>query len=88
MSSATANPLPPAIRCSKIISGFTAIFCITPYRRRLVPYLVDNGFYWHVLIAHAWIMHSHFHVDIGARGDLAFYANAVNREADWSRSKR
>ena len=55
------------------------------YRRRLVPYLVDNGFYWHVLIAHAWIMHSHFHVDIGARGDLAFYANAVNREADWSR---
>ncbi len=55
------------------------------YRRRLVPYLVDSGFYWHVLIAHAWILHSHFHVDIGAPGDLAFYANAVNRDADWSR---
>ncbi len=55
------------------------------YRRKLVAHLVNSGFYWHVLVAHAWILHSHFHVDIGAPGDLAFYANAVNRNADWSR---
>lgn len=54
------------------------------YRRRSVPYLIDNGFFWHILVAHAWILHSQFHVDIGAAGDLAFYANAVNKNADWS----
>jgi hypothetical protein len=55
------------------------------HRREFVPYLVANGFGWHLLVAHAWILHSQFHVDIGAPGDLSFYANAVNRDADWSR---
>lgn len=54
------------------------------YRRALVPFLVDSGFFWHVMVTNAWILHSQFHVDIGAPGDLAFYANAVNRDADWS----
>ncbi|HEY0266547.1 MAG TPA: hypothetical protein VGC16_07330 [Rhizomicrobium sp.] len=55
------------------------------HRLKIVPYLADNGFGWHLLIANAWILHSQFHVDIGAPGDLSFYANAVNRDADWSR---
>jgi hypothetical protein len=38
-----------------------------------------------MVIAHAWILHSQFHVDIGAQGDLTFYANAVNQNADWAR---
>jgi hypothetical protein len=54
------------------------------YRRQCVPYMIDNGFFWHILIAHAWILHSQFHVDVGAPSDLAFYANTVNRNADWS----
>jgi hypothetical protein len=55
------------------------------YRELLVQCGVDDGFFWHLVIAHAWILHSHFHVDIGAQGDLAFYANAVNLKADWSK---
>jgi hypothetical protein len=54
-------------------------------RRHLLPHLLAEGFYWHLLIAHAWILHSHFHVDIGVHRDLSFYSNAVNREGDWSR---
>jgi len=55
------------------------------FRELLVRCGVDDGFFWHLVIAHAWILHSHFHVDIGAQGDLAFYATAVNLKADWSK---
>ncbi|MEO8302462.1 MAG: hypothetical protein ABI608_11735, partial [Rhizomicrobium sp.] len=55
------------------------------HRYKIVPYMLENGFAWHLLIAHAWILHSQFHVDMGEPGDLSFYANAVNRDADWSR---
>lgn len=53
-------------------------------RMKLVQYLLDDGFFWHVLIAHAWVLHTHFHVDCGHQGELRFYANAVNKQADWS----
>lgn len=55
------------------------------YRSALVSALQKDGFYWHLLIAHAWILYSQFHVDSGAPGALRFYANNVNRDADWSR---
>jgi len=55
------------------------------FRELLVRCGVDDGFFWHLIVAHAWILHSHFHVDIGAQGDLSFYATAVNLKADWSK---
>ncbi|HXS07137.1 MAG TPA: hypothetical protein VN723_10120 [Rhizomicrobium sp.] len=55
------------------------------YRMKLVAEMLDDGFFWHVLIAHAWILYSQFHVDSGAPHDLRFYANNVNQDADWSR---
>jgi len=55
------------------------------YRMKLLPEILDNGFFWHVLIAHAWILYSQFHVDSGAPNALRFYANNVNQGADWSR---
>jgi|HubBroStandDraft_5_1064220.scaffolds.fasta_scaffold22118_1 hypothetical protein len=54
------------------------------YRRKLVPHIVNDGFFWHMLIAQAWILHSHFHVDAGEPGELRFYSNNANRDADWS----
>jgi hypothetical protein len=54
------------------------------YRQRLIGFITDNGFFWHVLIAHAWILHSQFHIDAGRQGDMKFYANAVNQNANWS----
>jgi hypothetical protein len=72
-----------------LLGNYLKLFRFFPqdveHRKKIVPYMVDNGFCWHLFIAHAWILHSQFHVDIGAPGDLAFYANAVNRNADWSR---
>lgn len=55
------------------------------YRRELLPHVLVDGFFWHLLIAHAWIMRMHFHVDAGRQGDLRFYSNTVNPGADWSR---
>ncbi|MGZ5920359.1 MAG: hypothetical protein ACXWLT_01170 [Rhizomicrobium sp.] len=55
------------------------------YRRRLLLEALDDGFFWHLLIAHAWILYSQFHVDAGEPNALRFYANTVNGDADWSR---
>ncbi|HEY4274665.1 MAG TPA: hypothetical protein VGM68_04220 [Rhizomicrobium sp.] len=55
------------------------------YRTRLLAVALEDGFFWHLLIAHAWILYSQFHVDSGQPGELRFYANNVNRHADWSR---
>ncbi len=54
------------------------------YRLQLVPHLTNDGFFWHVLIAHAWILHTQFHIDAGRQGEILFYANNVNQNADWS----
>lgn len=55
------------------------------YRRKLVPHLFNGGFFWHLVIAHAWILHSHFHVDVGRQGTLSFHSNTANPNADWSK---
>ena len=55
------------------------------YRRKLVPHVLNDGFFWHMLVAHAWILHSHFHVDAGEQGELRFYSNTANPQADWSK---
>ena len=55
------------------------------YRMKLVPEILEDGFFWHVLIAHAWILYSQFHVDSGEPNDVRFYANNVNQDADWSK---
>ncbi len=55
------------------------------YRAGQLSFALNDAFFWHMIVAHAWILHTQFYVDIGAPGDLRFYANAVNRDADWSR---
>jgi hypothetical protein len=55
------------------------------YRRALMSEIFDDGFFWHLLIAHAWILYSQFHVDAGQPNVLRFYANNINQNADWAR---
>lgn len=55
------------------------------YRLKQLTRTLQDGFFWHMLIAHAWILHTQFHVDIGEQGDINFYPNNANRNVDWSR---
>src|SRR3954471_12244839 len=42
-------------------------------------------FFWHLLLAHAWILATSFHVDCGNDGQLGLYTNLWNQKADWSK---
>jgi hypothetical protein len=53
------------------------------YRRTLLPVLSKEPFFWHLLIAHAWVLSSSFHIDAGKQGQLALYPNTCNPNADW-----
>lgn len=56
----------------------------THYRVALLPGLMNDGFFWHLLIAHAWILATSFHVDCGEPGQIRFYTNISNPNADWN----
>jgi hypothetical protein len=52
------------------------------YRKNLVPLLLQDGFFWHLIVAHSWVLHTSFHIDCGEPGDLRFFPNTLN--FDWS----
>ena len=54
------------------------------YRRALVAMMIEDGFFWHLAVAHAWILHTGFHIDCGEPGELALYPNTSNSAAQWS----
>jgi hypothetical protein len=54
------------------------------YRGKLVPVLLRESHFWTLAIVHAWILANSFHVDAGRPGQLRFYANHFNEQADWS----
>ena len=54
------------------------------YRQVLVPALMKEGYFWSLVIVHAWILANSFHVDAGSAGQLRFYANNFNQGSDWS----
>jgi hypothetical protein len=51
----------------------------------LLPAMLTDAFFLHLLVAHAWILATSFHIDCGAQGQLALYTNTYNATADWSR---
>jgi hypothetical protein len=40
------------------------------YRRKTAPLFVNDAFFWHMAVAHAWILANSFHVDCGRKGQL------------------
>lgn len=95
LADSKCGPYAHIVRYAKIFTGRFPLFANylrnyryfvndMDYRLKLLPFLLGNGFFWHLLIAHAWILHSHFHVDAGDQGDIQFYPNNVNQNADWS----
>jgi hypothetical protein len=67
----------------RYIENYGAFANDVAYRKGLVGMMLNDGFFWHLLVAHAWILHTSFHIDCGGSGDLAFYPNTVNADTDW-----
>lgn len=54
-----------------------------PYRAKLVPLALADLYFWHLAIAHAYILATCFHVDCGRQGQLRFIRSAdAERYAD------
>ncbi len=54
------------------------------YRKTLIPLLLNDPFFWHLIVANAWILWTGFHIDCGRTGDLVFVANRPNAHSDWA----
>ncbi len=54
------------------------------YRLDMLAHVMNGAYFLFLVIAHAWILHSQFHVDIGTQGTLRFYPNLRNITTDWS----
>ncbi|HEY1613120.1 MAG TPA: hypothetical protein VGF97_05415 [Rhizomicrobium sp.] len=72
---------------SRYLGEYRAFLSDHDYRRQLIPHLLDDGFFWFLLVAHAWILYSQFHVDAGEAKTLRFYSNTANANADWTRTE-
>jgi len=68
----------------RYVSEYSGFINDMDYRRKLMPALLQDTFFWHLLVAHAWILHTAFHIDCGRAGDIAFYPNTVNASANWT----
>lgn len=56
----------------------------TNFRMDMLRTVNEQAFFWHLLVVHAWILATNFHVDCGAKGQLGLYTNISNQQADWS----
>ncbi|HTT97874.1 MAG TPA: hypothetical protein VMF58_07470 [Rhizomicrobium sp.] len=66
----------------RYVDNYGAFINDLSYRKGFVGMLLADGFFWHMLAAHAWILHTSFRIDCGTQDDLRFYPNTVN--TDWS----
>jgi hypothetical protein len=55
------------------------------FRMDMLRTMYEDPFFWHLVITHAWILATSFHVDCGAAGQLGLYTNLYNQQSDWSR---
>ena len=59
--------------------------CNWGYRMALIKHVLNGPYFLFLIVAHAWILYSQFHVDCGALGDILFYPNTRNKKTDWSK---
>ncbi len=43
------------------------------YRRNMLQFALQDPFFWHLLIANAWVLATSFHIDCGYPGQIHFY---------------
>lgn len=68
----------------RYLAEYSAFVNDLDYRKSLIAGVIDNAFFWHLLVAHGWILHTGFHIDCGETGELSFYPNTSNVGANWS----
>jgi hypothetical protein len=71
----------------RYVANYGAFANDVAYRATLLPMLLDDAFFWHLIVANAWILHSAFHIDAGRDGDIRFYPNAANPPSAWTDRK-
>jgi hypothetical protein len=69
------------------LRNFRHITSNMDYRIEMIGHVLGGPYFLFLLIAHAWILHSQFHVDCGGPGDILFYPNTRNKQADWDDPK-
>lgn len=57
----------------RYLHEFDCFVMDTEYRNGMVGLAGVDPYFWHVLIAHAWILATSFHVDCGHVGQMKFY---------------
>lgn len=72
----------PMIRA--YLENFQYLTNYPQYRVEMLGHVINGSYFLFLLIAHAWILHSQFHVDCGDQGTLQFYPNLRNLKTDWS----
>src|SRR5262249_35548110 len=50
------------------------------YRKAYLGIALEDPFFWHLIVAHAWIVATSFHVDCGRQGDLRFIQTTTANE--------
>ena len=73
----------PMIR--RYLAEYGGFFNDVDYRKTLVPVVLNDPFFWHLIVLNAFILWTGFHIDCGKKGELVLIANNTNRESDWSR---
>jgi len=67
----------------RYIENYGAFANDLDYRRKLVAMAMADSFFWHLIVAHAWILWTSFHIDCGTQGELSFFPNTANAGSDW-----
>lgn len=55
------------------------------FRMDMVKTVQEEPFFWYLLVTHAWILATSFHVDCGTEGQMGLYTNLYNQQTDWSK---
>jgi len=57
---------------------------VMEFRMDMLKTIHEVPFFWYLILTHAWIMATSFHVDCGKDGQMGLITNLYNQQADWS----
>jgi len=58
---------------------------VMEFRMEMLKTIHEVPFFWYLILTHAWIMATSFHVDCGKDGQMGLITNLYNQQADWSK---